>query len=290
MTNPSESASSPGSEPATEFGSTRDGLSQLRRHWPVDDARASVLLVHGIGEHSGRYLHLGQGLANHGFDTLAFDNRGFGQSGGRRAFVDDFDQYLDDVEDLLLLRRQLDVPVVLLGHSLGGLISTTYLVSARPQPDLAVLSAPALSADVPMWQRVAAPIIGRIRPQLFIKSEIDASILSRDPEVQDAYVNDPLLVSGATAGLALAIFNAMETTSAALERVRIPGYVLHGDADELVPPAASEAIGLLSEVERRLWPSLRHECFNEPEKDEVLGEVVSWINAQLEGSPDSRST
>lgn len=281
--------------PTTEFAATRDGLSQLRRHWQasgVDSPRAAVLLVHGIGEHSGRYLHVGSFLAGQGYDVMAFDNRGFGQSGGRRAYVDSFSQYLDDVEDLIAERRELGVPVVLLGHSLGGLIVSTYLVRGRPVPDLTVLSAPALTADVPAWQRMGAPVLGRLTPKLFLPDKSDGSLLSRDVEVQRGFVDDPLVIQGATAGLGLAVFAAMERTSARIDRIEMPTYVLHGQDDELVPPAASAGLGELPNVTRRLWDGLRHECFNEPEQDEVMVEMAAWIDAQLErlSSAGSSST
>ncbi|MEZ5340050.1 MAG: alpha/beta hydrolase [Acidimicrobiales bacterium] len=263
------------------FAETANGLTQLRRRWSVEQPKAAILLVHGIGEHSGRYEFVGETLARQGYDVLAFDNRGFGQTGGARAYVDAFSDYLDDVEALVAERRELGVPVVLFGHSLGGLIVATYLTSHRPAVDLGVLSSPALTAVVPAWQRIAAPAVGRGRPTLFIPAAIDGEILSRDVAVQEAYVNDPLVVKGATAGLGQAIFSTMADTSARLHTLRLPIYVLHGADDRLVPPAASEPLDRLPNVTRRLWAGLRHECLNEPEKAQVLGELVDWLDSQL---------
>lgn len=268
-------------EPQTLFEETHDGLTQLRRRWVVSDPRASVLIVHGIGEHSGRYLHVGARLAEVGFDVLAFDNRGFGQSGGRRAFVESFDQYLDDVAPLIEERRSLGVPVILLGHSLGGLISTAYLESERPSPDVAVLSAPALRAEVPAWQRMLAPILGRLLPKFFLKAKIDGDLLSRDLEVQKAYADDPLIVTGSTAGLGYEIFQAMEAATANVGRVTLPVYVLHGEIDKLVPLGASDCLAELDNVDRRIWEGVRHEAFNEPEQAEVMGEMIEWLEAQI---------
>jgi acylglycerol lipase len=275
------------SEPVTSFEVTRDGLSQLQRRWQVSSPRAAVLLVHGIGEHSGRYLHVGARLAAAGFDVLAYDNRGFGQSGGRRAYVDSFDQYVDDIEDRLAERRELGVPTVLIGHSLGGLMSVAYLVSDRTGLDLAVLSAPALAADVPAWQRLLAPVIGRLFPRLFIPAKIDSDLLSRDLAVQKAYVDDTLVIAGATAGLGYEIFQAMKATSAAVERVVVPTYVLHGEIDRLVPLHASDGLARVPSVERRVWPGVRHESFNEPEQDDVMTEMIEWIDRQLTSLPAS---
>lgn len=264
-----------------EMAALDDGIEQLRRRWPVDEPAASILLVHGIGEHSGRYQHVGRFFADRGYDVAAFDNRGFGRTGGIRGHIDDFGLFLDDIQDRLEERRSLGAPVVLFGHSLGGLMSTDYLVSDRPQPDLAVLSSPALSAEVPRWQRLAAPLLGRARPTMFFPNEIDGDGLSRDPEVGKAYAEDPLLVAGATAGLGLAVFQAMDRATANLDRLRVPTYVLHGEADPVVAPSASAPLAALDGVVRRTWPDLLHECLNEPEQDEVMGEIEAWLAAQL---------
>ena len=269
------------------FGTTRDGLTQRRRHWPAATPRAAILLVHGIGEHSARYEHIGDALSDAGFDVLSFDLRGFGETAGRRAFVADFSEYTDDVADLPAERRQLGVPVVLMGHSLGGLISTNYLVGSDPQPDFAVLSAPALTAEIPRWQRFAAPVLSRIAPNLHITSDFDGSVLSRDEAVQAAYNEDPLRVDGTTASLGAQIMHAMKSTQAPLDRLGVPTYVLHGDADTLVPPSASEPLGALPNVTRRVWPGLRHECLNEPEWPEVVAGIVAWLDDQLGATTSS---
>lgn len=265
----------------SELATTRDGLTQLRRHWPAENPRAALLLVHGIGEHCGRYEHVGSFLASAGIDVVGFDNRGFGQSGGRRAHVDAFSEFLDDIEDLLVERRKLGVPVILLGHSLGGLMSATYLVSNRPQPDLGVLSAPALAADLPRWQRVMAAILGRIAPKVFIKTTIEGELLSRDEAVGTKYKNDPLVIAGSTGGLGYHSLAAMKSTTESISAIKVPTYVLHGSADALVPLSASDCIADLDNATRRVWDDLRHECFNEPEQIEVMAEMLAWIDGKL---------
>jgi len=269
-----------------ELAGTRDGITQLQRRWrPATASGAAVLLVHGIGEHSGRYDHVGRFLAQRGHDVLAFDNRGHGQSGGRRGHVDHFSLFLDDVEDHVLERRQLGLPVVLVGHSLGGLIAATYVVERRPAPDLLVLSAPALMAQIPAWQRRLAPVLARVWPTVFVPGGIDGALLSRDPEVQRAYLGDPLRVAGSTARLGQQIFATMETTTASLDRITLPTYVLHGSDDQLVPPAASQPFEGRPNVTYRRWAGLRHECLNEPDRADVLGEMAAWIEDRLAGLP-----
>jgi alpha-beta hydrolase superfamily lysophospholipase len=162
-------------------------------------------------------------------------------------------------------------------------VVTTHLVSNRTQPDLAVISAPALHAEVPAWQKAVAPVFGRLAPKSHIPSKIEPELLSRDVAVQRAYVDDPLVIAGATARLGQEIFATMKATSAAVGRLSVPAYVLHGAEDQLVPPSASEALGRLPNVTRKVWDGLRHECLNEPEQGEVLAAIVAWIDQRLAG-------
>ena len=266
----------------TETVTLADGISQFRRRWsPSGDARAAMLLVHGIGEHSGRYDHVGQAFAEAGIDVVAHDQRGFGRSGGKRGDVERFGLFLDDVQNLLGQRRSLGVPTILFGHSLGGLVAATYLVSRRPQPDLAVLSSPALGAEIPAWQRSLAPTLGKLVPGLRIPADFDGSVLSRDEAVQVAYENDPLRVASSTARLGREILTTMTSTNENIDRIGVPTYVLHGSDDTLVPPSASEPLALIPGVTRRVWDGLRHECLNEPERGSVIAEIVAWIDTQL---------
>jgi len=265
-----------------DYGVTRDGLTQLRRRWKATGpARAVVLIVHGISEHSGRYEAVGRQLAQAGFHVVAYDHRGHGQSAGRRTYVDSFDELLDDLEDHLDQVRQLGLPVVVLGHSMGGLIATAYAVSSRPQANYLVLSAPALGAEVPSWQRIGAPYASNLAPRLFLPSPMPASVLSRDPAVIEAYENDPLIKPGATARMGAELLRAMAATNEQIEKVSLPTLVLHGSDDELVPASVSVAIDDVEGVERWELPGLRHEIFNEPEGPSVLADVVNWINLRL---------
>lgn len=272
-------------EPVTsevDHGTTRDGLIQLRRRWrPETTARAAVLLLHGIAEHSGRYEHVGRRLADAGYDVVAIDHRGYGRSGGRRGHVDSWLQFVDDVEDHLAEVRALDLPTVLLGHSMGGLIATRYLVDERPAPDLLVLSGPALGAEIKPHLRIAAPLLGRIAPTLEIKDDGDPSLLARDPGVGERFYADPFRVPYPTARLGWELIKAIEDARAGIHRVAVPTLVLHGGDDRLVPAEASEIFETLPHAERRVYDELRHEVFNETGGLAIVDEVIAWIDEQL---------
>lgn len=252
--------------------------TRLVRTWERPDRPwASVLLVHGIAEHSGRYELVGRQLAESGLKVRSFDLPGFGGTGGRRGHVDSFDEYLDAVGDELVSSTEAGLPTVLLGHSLGGLIALKYALDRTPAPDYLVLSAPAIDANVPAWQRTLAPLLARIAPKLTIPNPVDGEQLSRDPSVAERYFADPLVYTKASTRMGAEMFDAMK---AVVGRVpAMPTHIVHGGADELVPAHFSAPLG--EKVSRKLYPSLRHEVFNEPEGPEVIADIVSWLKEQI---------
>ena len=275
---------------STETVAARNGVPLLVRRWPaVGSPIGSVLLIHGLAEHSGRYERTAGVLAASGLDVTAFDLEGFGGSGGRRAWIAGWDTWLDDVEDRLAAVRTSTAgrPVVLLGHSMGGLVSLTYAESDRPQPDLLVLSSPWLADHLPGWRRTSARILGRLVPTLSVSNGFDGSTLSRDPAVGEAYAADPLAYHRTTTGLGRALLEAQTRAVADLGRLRVPTFVTHGGADPLVPVASSEILATLPGVTRRVYPELRHETLNEPEGPEVAADMAAWIQAQIASSARS---
>ncbi|MFI5258972.1 MAG: alpha/beta hydrolase [Candidatus Limnocylindrales bacterium] len=258
-----------------------DGTPLHVRRWPArGEAWATVLIVHGIGEHSGRYDRTGRLMSEAGLDVHAFDLRGHGLSGGRRVYVRRWDDFLDDVEIRLAAVREPGRPMVLFGHSMGALIALTYAGSKRPAPDLLVLSAPPLEANVPMWQRALAPVLGVVAPTVVIANPITGEQLARDPSVGVAYFADPLVQPRSTTRLGAQLMGAMKRARAECASLTLPTLVIHGGADTLVPAAGSEQLGKLPGVERRVIPELHHETLNEPEGPEVVAGVVEWLRTQ----------
>lgn len=256
------------------------------RHWPDEAPRAGVLIVHGVGEHAGRYEEVGAQLGAAGLETFSWDLRGFGSSGGERAWVDRFDRFHDDVEDRLAATRAAlpGRPVVLYGHSMGGLISLGYALSDRPKPDLLVLSAPGIDDDLAGWKHKLAPILARVAPKLRIPNGIAPDMLSRDETRQEAARTDALMVGASTAKLGAAAFAEQARVRAAMATLSIPTLVIHGLDDPVVPARATESLADLPGVTRRTYPGVRHELHNEPEGPAVIADVITWIDGQLAGS------
>lgn len=268
----------------TAIIASRDGVALLLRRWPaVGEASASVLIVHGLGEHSGRYERTGAILAAAGLEVAALDLQGFGGSGGRRAFLGRWDTWLDDVEDRLAGLRADGGgrPVVLLGHSTGGLVALSYALSDRPRPDLLILSATALTADLPAWKQIMVRLLGGVAPTVSVANGIDGELLSRDPAVGAAYVTDPLNYHRTTTALGRQLLLAQERALAGLDRLAVPTLVIHGGRDRLVPTASSEVFTPLPLVDRRVYPDLRHETLNEPEGPQVAADIAVWIGARI---------
>lgn len=254
------------------------------RSWrPADEPWAFILLVHGIAEHSGRYENVGARLAAAGLDVTAYDQRGFGASGGRRSFVATWDIVHDDLAEQLasVWARAAGRPVVLYGHSLGGLIALGYVLTDRPKPDFLVLSAPAIEAAIPAWKRTLARLLSRVAPNAEIKNALDGADLSRDPAIAEAYFADPLNCHTTTTRFAAAALGEQSRVKSLLGGLTVPTLVIHGSADRIVPVASSSGLESIPGVTRRTYPDHRHELHNEPDGPAIIDDVVAWLRTEI---------
>jgi alpha-beta hydrolase superfamily lysophospholipase len=271
---------------------TFDGVGGMRivyDVWTPDvTPRAVVILSHGFGEHARRYDHVSARFGREGLVTYALDHRGHGRSGGKRVLVKDISEYTGDFDTLVGIATQEHPGVtrIVLGHSMGGGIVFAYGVEHPDDYDLMVLSGPAVAAQTAVSPLLAwlAKAIGAIAPGLPVQ-QLDAGAISRDPAVVNAYNTDPLVHHGKVpAGLARALMLVGETMPQRAASLTAPLLVVHGSDDRLIPVDGSRqlvaAVGS-SDVELKVYPGLYHEVFNEPEQDQVLDDVVSWINARL---------
>ena len=279
---------------------TRDGLALARRDWPSADARGTIVIVHGLGEHIGRYAHVAARLNAGRWSVVGYDQRGHGASPGERGRIAADDDLLADLAAVVdTVRAEAGGPLVLLGHSLGGLVVARFvaaaLESARPpwqrDVDALVLSSPALDIGMTGARRALLATLETLTPNLGIGNGLDASGISRDPAVVAAYRADPLVHDRIAPRLVRFLADAGPTVLALAPRWRVPTLLLYAGSDRLVVPAGSTAFAAAAPaavVTARPFASLFHEIFNEPEQDEVLGVLTAWLDT-LNLSPPTRS-
>ncbi len=266
----------------------RENPRLFGRLWPVEAAQGVVCLVHGLGEHSGRYATLAAALNAAGFAVVAFDLRGHGQSEGKRGHIARYDDALDDIAQLLAYARERfpETPRILYGHSLGGNLVLNYLLR-RDVGDLtaAVASGPwlRLAFEPPAYKVALARTFGRLLPALLQPSGLNPEHLSHDPEVVRAYMEDPLVHDRISAALFL---NAYEAGLWALEHasaLRMPLLLMHGADDPITSPDASREFCARAgdACTLKLWEGMYHEPHNEVGKEEVYRFVVDWLQARV---------
>jgi alpha-beta hydrolase superfamily lysophospholipase len=247
-----------------------------------------VILVHGYGEHSGRYAHLAGRLAEGGFEVAAIDLRGHGLSEGKPISVVRFDDYIEDVHRLIVHARERwteTLPVVMLGHSMGSLVATRYALAHQHQLAGLVLSAPAVLSptDVaPATIRIGR-LLARVAPDLGTVN-LPVHLISRDPAVVAAYNADPLVHRRRVrARLGAEMLRVIDEVGPALAQLTIPVLLLQGTADALVDPGAARFVhDSVSSPDRTLqeYACLYHEIFNEPEREQVIDDLLRWLESR----------
>jgi alpha-beta hydrolase superfamily lysophospholipase len=264
-----------------------DGTEIFTRSWIIDSPRYDMLIVHGLGEHSGRWTGPAEYFTGHGANVYSYDLRGHGRSGGDRVDIEDFALFYNDISEMAARTvARSGRPWVLYGHSLGGLECAGYLINdVDPHPNLAVLSAPAMTATrgIDNVLKVAASILGTIAPKMSVPSSITGEQLSSDASVGEAYFADELVETKATTRFGKAIFSEQAKLADRHGEITTQTLVIHGADDELVQPSASAGLAASGGVERKVYPGLRHEMHNEPESAQVLGDITDWIDRKLGG-------
>ncbi|MFK7975278.1 MAG: lysophospholipase [Halioglobus sp.] len=252
---------------------------------PESSPKALILLAHGAGEHSSRYNHVASFFVARGYAIAALDHNGHGRSEGVPGHVIAFDDYLQDLHTLQnqFLEQFPGLPLFLLGHSLGGLIATQYLLKYQHDFAGGILSGPAIMTALkpPAIQMMLIKTLAIIWPTLGIL-QLDAAGVSRDPAVVHNYEQDPLVHHGKMSVRKLReLFAAMEDTQARSAEIQVPMLVLHGEQDTMAAPEGSRflerALGSTDKTVK-LYPDLYHEILNEPEQAEVMNDILRWCD------------
>lgn len=259
-----------------------DGTRLSAYRWePSAPARGDLVLVHGLGEHAGRYQHVADGLAGRGWRVHAVDLRGHGLSDGKRGHVDRWQEYLDDVRALL---ATLPGPYAMLAHSMGGLIALELSFDAHGLLALGASSpgvAPAVA--IPAWKRVGARFLARLLPRLSMSNEIPATDICADQAVVERYLADPLVFSTVTPAWFREYTRAGERVMEGAARGQAPLYLFWGEDERIIHQPTLERLGRGwgGPTQVKTWPGLRHETLNEPVGAEVLAGFADWLDARL---------
>jgi alpha-beta hydrolase superfamily lysophospholipase len=260
-----------------------DGTRLAYRSWPKPGAGVTFAVVHGLGEHAGRYARFAEGMAALGLATYALDLRGHGKSEGQRGHVDSWSQWTDDVSAFVRhVKDAADGEVIPLGHSFGGAaLLSTVLAGKLPDSRRFVLSSPALKLrlQAPAWKVAVAPVASKIVPRLAMDNEVDPGAVSRIPEVVEAYRADPLVHNRISSRMYTEWLKATADIMERAGQIKMPFLVLAGTADPLIDPEGSRAlhektssVSTLHMLEGRY-----HEPFNDIGSDEVFQLIADWV-------------
>ena len=269
---------------SSEFSlQTDDGLEL--QGWllkPDNPCDAAVCLVHGLGEHCGRYQQLAENFARAGLALITFDLRGHGCSQGRQGHAPNYAALLSDIGLLLKEARSRfpGAPRFLYGHSLGGNLVIDYALKRRPPIAGLIASAPLLrlANTPPAWKAGLIRTLNALHLQPALRSGMEQAALSRNPEIVKAYRNDPLVHDRITPALAETMINEGRWCLEHAEKLSLPLLLMHGGADRITSPeASSDFAERTNRCTLKIWPESYHELHNEPNRDELFAVVQSWI-------------
>lgn len=259
------------------------------RSWAsdTDPARGAVVIVHGAGEHSGRYQHVAQRLVAEGYAVYALDHRGHGRSDGPRALIDRLDRAVADIDGVVMMARGAhpELPVFMLAHSMGGTFAVQYALAHQQHLAGLILSGPLAALDgAPAPLRILGRVLSVVAPGTGLIA-VDAELVSRDPQVVKAYRADPLVHHGKLPARTLAeLASAIDAFPERAPQITMPTLILYGTEDRLAPPRGSVMLGErigAADITITPYQGLYHEIFNEPEQDTVLDDVCAWLNAHV---------
>ncbi|MGA2490994.1 MAG: lysophospholipase [Anaerolineales bacterium] len=261
-----------------------DGLDMYACAWtPQGLPKAVILLVHGLGEHVGRYDHVAAALTEKGYAMLGFDLRGHGKSGGPRGHTPSSEAFMRDI-DSMVKQAKVRYPGIrqfMYGLSMGGNLVLNYILDRQPALAGAVVSAPGLRSPILDQKNKAifAKVLGVLLPSFTIPSGLDANMLSRVPEVVDRYKQDPLVHDRVSLGLAKSQLEMVPWIFKHAGDLNIPLLVMHGTEDKIVYIQGSREFARKAgdKVTLKIWDGMYHEIHNEPEQEQVLAYMLDWL-------------
>jgi alpha-beta hydrolase superfamily lysophospholipase len=267
-----------------------DGNNVVVQDWPLDPAvklRGVVIVVHGLGEHAGRYDHVARQLNDWGFAVRGYDQCGHGESGGARGGLPSDTRMLDDLADMVdstRARMRKGLPLILLGHSMGGLVVGRFVSLAMREVDGLVMSSPALNAGMNAFQKFLVSLLPKIAPDLRVGNGVKPQFISHDPAVVVAYKADPLVHDRISARLARFIADAGPQTVALAAKWTVPTLLLYAGDDRLLNPQGSRDFAAAAPkdvVTTQCFDTLYHEIFNELDAAPVFAALKQWLDRRF---------
>ena len=265
------------------------GIELYYQCWrPSGEAKAVVAIVHGVREYGGRYAPVADYLTAHGYAVYAFDQRGHGRSPGQRGHINAWEEYRGDAEAFLAMigQQEPNLPVFLMGHSMGALVALDYLLAHPEGLRGAIISgAPLQPIGAPKpYQIVVARFLSRVRPRSSITSAFDGSAVSRDPEVVRAYDTDPLVFNKTSVRWGMEFLATIERVKPRATEVKIPILMIHGGADPIVSVDGSrnffEKLGS-PDKELKIYPGSYHEPHNDLDREQVVSDIGQWLDRHV---------
>jgi len=268
---------------------SNDGLSLHFQIWqPADKIKGVVCVVHGHGEHLGRYEHVSKKLNDNGYALIGFDLRGHGKSEGKRGHSPSISAFMDDIAMLLEKAHHefVGIPLFIFGHSLGGTLVLNFMLRRKPNVLATIVTAPSLMPifPIPKWKLSISRFLRIVLPTCPIPTGLTVSSLSRNHAVVEAYKKDALVHGLVTAKSGLDILEMGKWALQHANEISLPLLLMHGTKDQLTSMQATEAFAkeVKNNCTLKLWEGFYHELHNEPEQEEVLTFLVSWLDKQIE--------
>lgn len=263
-----------------------NNTSFFGQYWKPENYKATVLILHGLGEHSGRFAHVAEELVKNEFAVIAFDHYGHGQTKGKRGHNPSYDAVMNSISAFVDETVEVlgEFPIYLYGHSMGGNAVLNYMLSSRDKISGVIATSPflKLAFEPPKWKLSLGKIVQKIAPSLTLDNEVNPEFISRDANEVKRYVNDPLVHSKVSPNFSLVFMDKGKYAIQNASKLNVPALILHGTSDKLISYKGSEEFASKNDkATLKLYKDAYHELHNDLNKKEVINDIITWLTSQV---------